>query len=263
MSLELFETDVTATLHVGEHNYLAEMRAALNHCPDHGAHYEIKALGFGKLTSESEYAFRFKFGDRTQALNYDANHKKPDMPCAEVHHPDNGPTINVGQPRMSFLLSKCGVTNPQELIQNAIAQYNKISAMGASHASASGHHHSYAKPVPLQSDALAVQMQAMKIQQDQLHAQQQWAAQQQALFQQQAHIQHQHNVLANALTELAVRPAWGLASYNIDGTVHLTFASKVAYDTFDAYMELSATLGAPLHAQLYGTGHYAVMYKKV
>lgn len=225
MSGEIWENEIPqGTLDSQpEPNYLEQIHNALNNCPKHGAHNEILRLGFGKLTSESEWAFRVEFDNPTNAHNFDVNHKNKETGFAIVHHPESKPTINIGQPRMKFLLEKDGVQNPEELVRLAIAQSTKaihhaqhhapVEARGGSHATpshdappphtetASSSHHTATASHSVYGDSpghdLLLKMQQMQIQQhlaQQAHAQQQ--AQQayyakQAYDQQQAMIQQQ------------------------------------------------------------------------
>jgi hypothetical protein len=262
MSGEVFENDVAGTLAYGEQNYLAQIHDVLNHCPKHGVHSEIAAIGFGKLTFESEYAFRLQFQQPQAATTYDANHKKPDMSLAVVHHPESKPTINIGQPRMTFLLGQCGAPNPSDLVAKAVQQYNKVTSVQA-HAShhvvatptpvaASASHHVVATPTPVAASAATASAPIYH-----------HAAHGDAYAMQQTHYVLQHAEAVQQLTyatqQLAVQPSWGYVCSHGHGITELIFSCHAASVAFQRYIPLNAL--TPISCQAYATGQYGVTYK--
>lgn len=131
MSIELYEQDIQGMLPT-EINYFGQVHDALTHCSKHGdnqTHPEIQNIGMGQLTSEWAPAFRLVFDTPQAAAKFDVQHKSPTEPAAEIHHPGSKPTINVGQPRMLYILTNnCGMPElaADMLIANAAKQYNNM-----------------------------------------------------------------------------------------------------------------------------------------
>ena len=127
MSGEMFENDLNAygMLSHGESNAFADIHNALDHhCQKHLGSHGIVSIGMGKLPGEYQEAFRLRFADELEAFNYDAQHRRPNAAPAEITVNAQGQfTINVGQPRMEFLLPQCGAN--ASLVAKALEQYKR------------------------------------------------------------------------------------------------------------------------------------------